>query len=244
MLHRLMLLTACLAISSVACAQKVTLATQDKFPLIGEYFQPKAPTDKAVLMLHQCNYNRTMYDEIGKNLAEKGIHALSIDFRSYGESVKGQMDQKHIRALPESDRDKVWDTLWETWQQDTQVAYALLQSKFKGKGTIGIIGASCGGSQGLALMEKKDVKAMSYFSSGQNEERIARYKKQFTDMPTLIIAAKDDGFTYLSAQKLFELATNPNSKLIAYSAGGHGYPLLAKDPSLAGQIATWFSEQL
>ena len=244
MLHRLMLLAACLTVSNIANAEKVNLSTHDKFPLIGEYFKPNAPKDKAVLMLHQCNYNRTMYDEIGKNLAEQGIHALSLDFRSYGESVKGKMNQQHIRTLPEDERDKVWDTLWETWQQDTQVAYALLQSKFKGNGTIGIIGASCGGSQGLALMEKKEVKAMSYFSSGQNEERIARYKNQFSGMPTLIIAAKDDGFTYTSAQKLFELATNPNSKLIAYSAGGHGYPLLAKDPTLAAQIATWFSKQL
>ena len=69
--------------SSLANAKPVDLTTKDGFAIKADYFASNDKTDKAVLMLHQCNYNRSMYNEIGKSLAKKGINALSLDFRGF-----------------------------------------------------------------------------------------------------------------------------------------------------------------
>ena len=85
---------------------------------------------------------------------------------------------------------------------------------------------------------------MAFFSSGQNDKNIARYKSTFADKPTLIIASEEDWGTYNSAKKIFDAAINANSKFIAYKGAAHGYPLLDKDSQLASTIVSWFDSQL
>jgi hypothetical protein len=40
-----------------------------------------------------------MYDTIGKKLAQKNIHASSLDFLSFGESVTETFDIERLQAL-------------------------------------------------------------------------------------------------------------------------------------------------
>jgi dienelactone hydrolase len=243
-----LLSVASLLVSVTSFAGEVVLATADQFPLKANYYQAKktelAKGDRGVLMLHQCNYNRSMYNAIGEKLALQGIHALSIDFRGFGESINETYNVDKIRKLPKEQRSDAWSSMSSHWPNDVKTAYNFLQEKVGKESSIGIIGASCGGSQAITLAEKENISAISFFSSSQRDENIARYGKVLVEKPTLIIASEDDGRTFTSAQQLFQTARNPNSKMISYKGSMHGYPLLDSDKQLAKTIVAWFDNNL
>lgn len=237
-----------LFISITSFANEITLTTADDFSLKSDYYSAKttkhSTSNRAVLMLHQCNYNRTMYNNIGEQLAQRGIHALSIDFRGFGESINNEFNVTTLRKLPKAERGQAWSKISSHWPDDVQIAFNYLKEKVGNKGTVGIIGASCGGSQAITLAEKENISAISFFSSSQRDENIARYGKVLVQKPTLIIASEDDGRTFTSAQQLFKTAKNPNSKMISYKGSMHGYPLLDSDKQLTKTIVAWFDNNL
>ncbi|MCW8832242.1 MAG: alpha/beta fold hydrolase [Colwellia sp.] len=225
-------------------ANDLLLKADDGFDLKASYYQSNITSDRGVLLLHQCNYNRSMYNEIGQQLSAQGIHALSLDFRGFGESTNDEFNIEKIQALPQDERRKAWRAMSVHWPSDVQLAYKHLLSKISDKGIVGVVGASCGGSQAITLAENNPIKVIGFFSSGQRDENIARYKKIMADKPTLIIAAEEDTGTYESAKKLFKTTTNEQSKFIAYKGGDHGYPLLDKDKQLGRYIVGWLDSQL
>jgi len=233
-----------LTLSVSSQANELTLTTDKGFELKASYYQSNETSDRAVLLLHQCNFNRTMYNDIGQQLSDKGIHALSLDFRGYGDSAKGEFTPETFEALSEDEQRAAWQKLVEYWPNDVQLAYNYLKNKMSDKGIIGVVGASCGGSQAITLAEKNPVNVIGFFSSGQRKENIARYKKTLADKPTLIIASEKDTGTFESAQKLFTASTNNNSKFIAYKGTAHGYPLLDSDTQLASYMVSWLDSHL
>lgn len=234
----------CTTLTITGVAKEVTLSTEDNFQLKADYFAPKNNSNRAVLMLHQCNFNRSMYDNIGADLAQRGIHAFSLDFRGFGDSISAQVDAEKLMELPEEERRKAWRAIGEHWPKDTQLAYDYLSKKVGQQGMIGVIGASCGGGQAIKLAKQNAIKAVSFFSSAQGEKNLRKYKKRLSEQATLIIAAEDDGRTYTSAKQIFEHARHQNTRFISYKGSGHGYPLLAQDDTLALTIVEWFEQNL
>lgn len=238
-------LTAVLLTLSVAShADDLTLTTKKGFELKASYYQSNNTSDRAVLLLHQCNYNRTMYNDIGQQLADSGIHALSLDFRGFGDSATKEFSAEKLQQLPREERREAWGKMSSHWPSDVQLAYNHLKSKMSDKGIVGVVGASCGGSQAITLAENNPISLIGFFSSGQRDENVARYKKILADKPTLIIASEEDRGTYESAQKLFTTTTNTSSKFIAYKGEAHGYPLLDTDTQLASYMVAWLNSQL
>ncbi len=239
---------ATLFISVTSFAKDMSLTTTDKFTLKASYYQAKiseqSKINHGVLMLHQCNFNRTMYDDIGKQLAEQGIHALSIDFRGFGESVSEKYSVSKVRELPQEQRRAAWSEMSAHWPSDVKLAFDYLQAKIAQGGKVGVIGASCGGSQAITLAEKENISAISFFSSAQRDENIERYKVKLANTATLIIAAEEDGRTYTSAQQIFKEAKHASSKMISYKGSEHGYPLLDSDKQLTQTIVAWFDNEL
>jgi dienelactone hydrolase len=218
---------------------ELTLTTEQGFDLKADYYKPERPGQRAVLLLHQCNINRTMYDDIGIDLSLRGIHALSLDFRGYGESIDEDTDIKKYGR-------NALRTYFKHWPGDVQLAYDFLRKKVGKDGIIGVTGASCGGSQARILAENNPVTAFSFFSTvvvrNDDEDTIARYK-EIAKKPTLFISAEEDN-TFDSTQRGFALNENINSKFIAYKGKGHGYPLLEQDKHLANTIVDWFDSNL
>jgi len=236
--------TAMLTLSFTGFAKELTLTTDKGFALKTDFYQSEQASQRAVLMLHQCNYNRSMYDNIGQQLAKHGIHALSLDFRGFGESVNSEFNVEKLRQLPQEERRKAWPIMAANWPSDVQLAYDYLHDKIGDNGVVGVIGASCGGTQAITLAENNPIKVISFFSSGQREANIKRYQEALANKPTLIIAAEEDGNTYTSAQALFKTAKHDKSQFISYKGNDHGYPLLDKDKHLATNIVSWFNNQL
>lgn len=225
-------------------AKEITLMATKNTELKADYFASKIASKRAVLMLHQCNYNRTMYNNIGKQLAKQGIHALSLDFRGFGDSTNAQYNIEHLTTLPRDEQRKAFRKMAQEWPTDVQLAYDFLKNKAQSDKNIGVIGASCGGSQAITLAQNSNIKALSFLSSGQSKTNIERYQNSLANKPTLIIAAEEDGNTYTSAQAIFKVATHKHSQLVSYKGDEHGYPLFETDPHLASNIVQWFANQL
>lgn len=237
------LIALCFAFNSAA-NNDITFTSSDDFTIHGSYFSGKKDSNKALLMLHQCNFNRSMYNDIGNQLSQQGIHALSIDFRGYGDSKNSQFDISSIRKLTGQSRTDAWRDMVKHWPQDVQLAYEYLRRKVSNTGKIGVIGASCGGTQAITLADKNNIDAIAFFSSAQTYDNIQKYVENLSDKPTLIIAADNDGRTYSSANILFKEAKHANSKLLTYKGKLHGYPLFDRDPNLNRVISRWFEQQL
>ena len=225
-------------------AEKITLTTPANFNLTADYFQGKNNGDKAVLMLHQCNSDRSMYKATGKQLAQRGIHALSLDFRGFGDSVSDDFNMANIRELGREERRKKWRIISAHWPNDVKLAYDYLTNKLAKNGKLAVIGASCGGAQAITLAENNDITAIGFFSSAQRDANINRYTKNLADKATLIIAAQEDGRTFTSAQKIFSAAKHPHSKMLSYKGSHHGFPLFNIDKTLNNTIVSWFEHEL
>jgi dienelactone hydrolase len=218
-------------------AAELTLTTAQGFDLKADYYKPESAAQRGVLLLHQCNLNRTMYNDIGKGLGLRGMHALSMDFRGFGESIDDKTDMKKFGRIA-----VVRDYMGH-WPKDVQLAYDFLREKVGKDGVIGVVGASCGGRQAQILAENNPINALSFFSSNvvHNDDAAAGYKP-IANKPTLFISAQDG--TVAGIQRAFALNENINSKLISYKGEAHGYPLLEQDKHLTETMVDWFDRNL
>src|SRR5688500_15128590 len=86
-----------LALSSSAFAQgtpaprDVTIRAADGVDLKATYYAAAQP-GPAVLLLHMCNSTRKSWEPLAPQLAAAGIHALSVDYRGFGESGGERFD--------------------------------------------------------------------------------------------------------------------------------------------------------
>jgi len=226
-------------------AAEHTFTTYQGFELKSDYYQAAGKGQRAVLLLHQCNFNRSMYNDIGEALGERNIHAHSLDFRGFGESINEEFDRKKLRDLPRNERVKAFKAMREYWPSDVQLAYNFLREKVGKKGVIGVVGASCGGLQAKIIAKNNPIEAMSFFSSAMTngDKAIAYYQENLVNMPTLFIAAEKD-VTYKFTPKGFDLNENIHTKFVSYKGKKHGHPLLKQDMYLAHTMVDWFDNRL
>lgn len=243
-IKKFMVSTGMLILGTSVQAESQNLSANDGFQLASDYYQSEGKSNKGVLMLHQCNYNRSMYNDIGEALTKNNIHAVSFDLRGFGESISKKININNFASLTQKERRAAWQRLSSKWPSDVKVAFDSLIKKTGKNGEIAVIGASCGGSQAIELAKSNKIKAISFFSSAQNEKNIQTYTEKLANKPTLIIASELDGRTYTSAQSLFEAAKNDKTKFILYKGDAHGYPLLASDPDLTNNIVNWLTKSL
>src|SRR5437016_695908 len=63
----------------------VDLTSADGTKLKGTFFSPAKP-GPGVLLLHQCNKDRKIWDGLAQQLAASGVNVLTFDLRNFGES--------------------------------------------------------------------------------------------------------------------------------------------------------------
>ena len=89
-----------------------------------------------MLLLHQCNRQRKVWDGLAQQLSAAGLNVLTFDYRGFGESG-GRPEAQADPAEIGKQRAK--------WPDDIEVAYQYLVSQpGVNKDVIGVGGASCG----------------------------------------------------------------------------------------------------
>ncbi len=130
----------------------VKFKTADGWTIVGDLFTPAGHSKGAVMLLHQRGGQASDWEPLSRALQRAGITALAIDQRGAGRSTEG--------PGPTGDQ-----APWETGG-DIAAAIAYL----KGKGAIGLAGASYGANNALiyAAAHPEQVRGVALFSPGAN----------------------------------------------------------------------------
>ena len=213
----------------------VDLETEDGLSLKASYISP-ARKGPAMLLLHQCNQDRSSWAEIGKQLHDAGIHVLTLDLRGFGDSegdgLKGDDGFPGFLARSQSDVDLAFDYL---------VGQDLVD-----KGRVGVGGASCGAMLSAELATRRDVRALMLLSGPPSDAAVA-YIGASPDLAVFAAAATEDVITpgvYALLKRAVALSPHPKSTAKIFSGSEHGTPLFGKHDELEPTLIAWLTQAL
>ncbi len=210
--------------------KEVTIPADDGFSLKGTFYSA-GKVGPGLLLLHQCNADRQIYDTLGTMLSVAGYNALTLDFRGFGGSRNAQY--KDLAAS----RDKM--------PGDVDAAFKFLTSQGQvNKTVIGVVGGSCGVNQAIqAARRHQEVKTLVLLSGGTDADGEA-FIKNAAKMPILGAASEEDSGAAASIKKLVGLSTNRDSHLSMFNGAGHAATMFEKEPDLQADIVIWFRTNL
>lgn len=136
-------------------APKVSdLTAADGIKLKVSFFAAPKP-GPGVLLLHQCNRQRKIWDGLALQLVAAGINVLTLDLRGFGESG-GDPLAKLTPQQAQVEQAK--------WPSDIDVAFQFLQAQSGvQKDVIGVGGASCGVNNSVQTARRhREVKSRCF----------------------------------------------------------------------------------
>lgn len=212
----------------------ITLKAPDGIGLKATYFSAGRP-GPALLLLHQCNRDRSGWTSVANAAASRGFHVLALDFRGYGES-EGARFKNFQEQQP---------TIQQKWPGDVDAAFAWLVSQDGvDRQRVGVGGASCGASQAiLAARRHPEVKTLVLLSGGATAEG-RNYLKEAVAMPVFAAASRGDGDAVNTMRWVLGWSRNPANKFLEFRAAGHGTDMLAAEKGLQPAILDWFDNYL
>jgi dienelactone hydrolase len=216
----------------------VDLPAPDGMKLKATYF---AATKSApgVLLLHQCNRQRKVWDDLASHLAAAGLNVLTLDYRGFGESGGTPIDkltnEARAKLLPEKLPVDV----------ETAFQYLIVQPGVT-RDIIGVGGASCGVNLSIQVARHHPEVKSLVLLSGATDHDGRQFVRNSPNLPLFISAADDDanGLVVEFMQWLFSLSPDPADKFQRYANGGHGVEMFAAHEELPGMIVEWFGSTL
>ena len=226
--------------SAAAQAPKdVSIAAPDGATLKATYFAASAP-GPAVLLLHMCNTDRRSWEPVARQLGEAGIHALTLDYRGFGESAGPRFDTLgQVDAL---------QLVNGKWPGDIDAALTFLLSQpGVDRARVGVGGGSCGVTQAVGVARRhRDVRSLVLLA-GPIDQEGRRFLVRNPWMPVFASAAADDQYDHDAPQAmrwLTELSGNPRNTFVGFADGKHGTEIFGPHPELARQIVSWLEDTL
>jgi dienelactone hydrolase len=223
------------ALECVAAGKaEVSFAAPDGFMLKGTFFSAGKP-GPGLLLLHQCNADRQVYDQLGTMLSTAGYNVLAFDFRAFGGSKGGEF----------TDFQKQRQKVQEKMTGDVDAAFTFLTSQeFVNSNALGIVGGSCGVNQAIqAARHHPTVRTLVLLSGGTDAEGEA-FIKNSPKIPIFGAASEEDKGPAESIKKIVELSPNRSSQLQMFKDAGHAAFMFEKQPDLQADIVIWFRSNL
>ena len=233
----LFLVSALVVTTSIAKEPKAPkvadLTAADGISLKVSYFSADKP-GPGVLLLHQCNRQRKIWDGLALQLVESGISVLTLDLRGFGESGGNRQD----KLTPEEAQ-----AAEAKWPGDIDVAFQFLKSQpGVTSDAIGVGGASCGVNNSIqAARRHPEVKSLVLLSGGTDPQG-RQFLRRPGGVPVLFAVADDDEFppSVQTMEWLYSLDSNPGKRFLHYAMGGHGADMFPFHPELQRTIVEWF----
>ncbi|MGE3842849.1 MAG: alpha/beta hydrolase [Vicinamibacterales bacterium] len=198
------------------------------------YYSPGKP-GPAVLLLHMCNSDRRAWAGLGAKLAARGIHALALDYRGYGESG-GKRSEDPLEA--QADRTALWP-------KDIDAAVGVLTEQAGvNREQIGVGGASCSVDQAIQLARRLPQVKTLVLLAGATDRDGEAFLDSNPWLPVFGAAAADDPGAVDEMQWLVGFSAFPGSRAVEYPRGGHGTDLFAAQADLEPAIVDWFDQHL
>jgi len=212
----------------------IDLKASDGVNLRATYSSPGRP-GPAMLLLHQCNMDRHAWDGLAKDLTDAGIHVLTMDFRTFGESGGEKV------AYPVLAR----TIIPEKFPGDIEAAYTfLLSQKGVDKSRVAVGGASCGVTQSADLASRHHEIKTIMLLSGVASDAAKTYIAQAGDLAIFGAASEGDTGAAAGIKAALEASKNAKSTLKMYGGTEHGVPMFAKNAELQPMIVAWLKARL
>jgi dienelactone hydrolase len=235
----LALLPAFLPLSTAAPAaepargEHLDVRAPDGVVLRATHWSPGKP-GPGVLLLHMCNSDRTAWSGLGPRLAEKGIHALALDYRGYGESGGERPEDPEGRRRERA-----------KWPGDVDAAFAALRARTGAESPIfGAAGGSCGVHQAIQLARRHPEVRTLVLLAGDTDREGEDFLADNPWLPVFAAAARDDGNAVETTRWVQGFSAHPDNRFAEYPDGGHGTEIFRVHADLEPAIATWFEQHL
>lgn len=211
------------------------LSAPDGLKLKASYYSPEKP-GPGILLLHQCNRDRSVWNDLAMRLASSGIHVLTFDYRGYGES----QGERHESLTPEKRAENA-----RHWSGDIDVAFQyLVDQPGVDKTRIGVGGASCGVDNAVQTARRHpEVKALMLLS-GTTDEAGRAFAEASDTLPVFLSASDDDHDLLPYMTWLASFLHDERSELIACKGAGHGADMFKVEKSLPSKIVNFFDTTL
>lgn len=212
----------------------VTLKGTDGAQLKGTYYAAEKP-GPGLLLLHQCNADRSSWTKFATAAAARGFHVMTLDYRGFGESEGPRFDNFQNQQA----------TIRDNWPADIDAAFTFLTTR-EGvdKTRIGAAGASCGVNQATQLARRHpEVKTVVLLSGGL-EPNAREHIRNTPALSVLAAASLDDGNIVQTMRWITGWSAHPATKFVEYKAAGHGTEMFAVEAGLQPMMLDWFEAQL
>jgi dienelactone hydrolase len=215
-------------------ARVVELTAADGTKLKATYFDTGKP-GPAVLLLHQCNRDRNVWNTLAMQLTAAGINVLTLDNRGFGQSGGVPHEKQAPQQEGQIEREK--------WPGDFDTAFQYLVSQpGVTRDMIGIGGASCGVNNSIQLARRHPEVKSLVLLSGPTDLAGRQFLRKSANLPVFFAVADDDEFppAVQEIEWLFSLTANPGKKFVHYAKGGHGADMFPVHPELPAAIVDWY----
>src|ERR1700692_2399578 len=216
-------------------AEKVVeLTAADGVKLKASYFAAAKP-GPGVLLLHQCNRQRKIWDGLAAQLAATGINVLTLDYRGFGESDGDRFDK-----LPPQ---QAAQTQAEKWPGDIDTAFQYLASHpGVTREVIGVGGASCGVNNSIQTARRHTEVKSLVLLSGNTDLKGRQFLRESSKLPVFFAVADDDEFptSIVAIEWLYSLDADPDKKFVHVATGGHGADMFKVHPDMPESIVNWY----
>jgi len=214
--------------------RQVSVTASDGFALQGNYYS----ADKGgpgILLLHQCNADRRIYDQLATMLNVAGYNVLTIDWRGFGGSKTGEyadfgaQRQKILDRMP-GDVDAALKFLGS---QPTVISRAL-----------GVVAGSCGVNQAVQASRRHPEIRTMVLLSGSTDAASEAHIGNSPTLPIFGAASEEDTDAAAAIKKIVGLSKHPDSRVEMFKDAGHAASMFAKQPDLEPDIVIWFRANL
>lgn len=232
-------IAAVLAVATFASAASqrsdIDIEGADGVMLKATYTSPGRP-GPAMLLIHQCNMDRSAWDGLTEKLVGAGIHVLSMDLRGFGDSPGEPFSRE------------TFGDLMAKSPGDLDAAHAFLVSQEGVDGSrVGVGGASCGAMLTADMAGRHAGITTLMVLSGPPSEGAMAHIANTPGLAVFGAATESDTVTPgvgATIQKAVDGSKNPHSIAKIYAGTEHGLPMFAKNPELEPLIIEWLTARL
>ncbi len=226
-------------LAALTCAAKeaptprvLDLTAADGTKLKASYFSAGKP-GPGVLLLHQCDHERKIWDGLAHQLAAAGVNVLTFDLRGFGESG----GEPHDKVPPMGAQEQI-----QKWPGDIDIAFQYLKSQpGVNADAIGLGGASCGVNNAVHTASRHPEVKSLVLLSGPSDLESRQFLRQ-SSLPVFFGVADDDQYPGMvqDTEWLYVIAPNPGKKFAHYQTGYHGAEIFSVHPDLPAAIVDWY----
>lgn len=208
---------------------RVTLTSDDGVPLAATVWEPPGRPMAGVVLVHGPSRSRRDWDGLGQWLAGRGFVAIAVDLRGHGESQASDAGGDLLAMV-----------------RDVRAAANYLLSRSDVAASIGLVGASAGGTLGVLAAQGMPALRSFVLLSTPLEFRGLRVEdplRKAGDRAVLVIASNEDTYAARSARALAETGSG-RREIVLVEGAGHGARILASRPDLVPTVVDWFLRTL